>query len=112
MRIIHFLNHTRHCNGHVHVAIDLACVQSKKGHSVTVISGGGAFDALLADYGVEHIIIDQSRSPSKLAKAAYEVAFHDIVVFAGYHTHPHDDEHRSCLPPSPIHEIQASDHRP
>lgn len=73
MRIIHFLNHTRHCNGHVHVAIDLACVQSKKGHSVAVISGGGAFDALLAAHGVQHIIIDQSRSPLKLAKAAYQL---------------------------------------
>jgi glycosyltransferase involved in cell wall biosynthesis len=73
MRIIHFLNHTRHFNGHVNVAIDLACVQSKKGHTVAVVSGGGAFDALLADYGVEHIVIDQSRSPYKLLKAAYKL---------------------------------------
>ena len=49
MRIMHFLNHTRPNNGHVHVAVDLACVQSRMGHSVSVVSGGGAFDPLFAD---------------------------------------------------------------
>jgi glycosyltransferase involved in cell wall biosynthesis len=37
MRIMHFLNHTPASNGHVHVAVDLACVQSKMGHSVSVV---------------------------------------------------------------------------
>ena len=66
MRIIHFLNHTRPNNGHVHVAVDLACVQSRMGHSVSVVSGGGAFDPLFATYGVKHIVIDQKRTLSNL----------------------------------------------
>ena len=71
MRIIHFLNHTRHYNGHVHVAVDLACVQSRMGHSVSVVSGGGAFDALFAAYGVKHFLINQRRTPANLIKATY-----------------------------------------
>jgi glycosyltransferase involved in cell wall biosynthesis len=73
MRIIHFLNHTQRFNGHVNVAVDLACVQSKMGHTVTVVSGGGAFDSLFADYGVKHIIIDQKRTPLNLIKATYKL---------------------------------------
>src|SRR5208283_1441612 len=69
VRIIHFLNHTRPNNGHVHVAVDLACVQSRMGHSVSVVSGGGAFDPLFAAYGVKHIVIDQKRTLSNLIRA-------------------------------------------
>jgi glycosyltransferase involved in cell wall biosynthesis len=69
MRIIHFLNHTRRSNGHVHVAIDLACAQAKMGHEVAVISAGGDFDPLLARYGVRHVIIEQRRTPWTLVRA-------------------------------------------
>jgi glycosyltransferase involved in cell wall biosynthesis len=77
MRIMHFLNHTRPSNGHVHVAVDLACVQSKMGHSVSVVSGGGSFDSLFAAYGVKHIVIDQRRTLPNLARAIYK--FHSAV---------------------------------
>ena len=77
MRIMHFLTHTRPSNGNVNVAVDLACVQSKLGHSVSVVSGGGAFDALLAAYGVNHIIIDQKRTFSNLIRATYR--FHSTI---------------------------------
>jgi glycosyltransferase involved in cell wall biosynthesis len=70
---MHFLNHTRHFNGHVNVAVDLACTQSKMGHSVTVVSGGGAFDSLFAAYAIKHIIIDQKRTPLNLIKATYQL---------------------------------------
>jgi glycosyltransferase involved in cell wall biosynthesis len=73
MRIIHFLNHTRPNNGHVHVAVDLACVQSRMGHSVSVVSGGGAFDTLFAAYDVKHIVIDQKRTVSNILRAIYEL---------------------------------------
>lgn len=73
MRIMHFLNHTRSSNGHVHVAVDLACVQSRMGHSVSVVSGGGSFDSLLAAYGVEHIVIDQRRTLWNLVRATYKL---------------------------------------
>ena len=73
MRIMHFLNHTRPNNGHVHVAVDLACVQSRMGHSVSVVSGGGAFDSFFAAYGVKHILIEQQRTLSNLIKATYKL---------------------------------------
>jgi glycosyltransferase involved in cell wall biosynthesis len=69
MRIIHFLNHTQPNNGHVHVAVDLACVQSRMGHSVFLVSGGGQFDSILADHGVKHIVINQKRTLANLLKA-------------------------------------------
>jgi glycosyltransferase involved in cell wall biosynthesis len=73
MRIMHFLNHTRPSNGHVHVAVDLACVQSRMGHSVSVVSGGGAFDSLFHAYGVSHILIDQKRTLSNLIRATWKL---------------------------------------
>jgi glycosyltransferase involved in cell wall biosynthesis len=73
MRIMHFLNHTRPSNGHVHVAVDLACVQSRMGYSVSVVSGGGAFDSLFHAYGVSHILIDQRRTLSNLIRAAWKL---------------------------------------
>jgi glycosyltransferase involved in cell wall biosynthesis len=69
MRIIHFLNHTQRSNGHVHVAVDLACLQAKMGHEVTIVSAGGDFDPLLARDGVHHVIIDQRRTPLNLVRA-------------------------------------------
>lgn len=69
MRIMHVLNHTRRQNGHVHVAVDLACVQARMGHSVSIASAGGDFDALLAQHAVRHFIIDQQRRPLTLIKA-------------------------------------------
>jgi glycosyltransferase involved in cell wall biosynthesis len=69
MHIMHFLNHTQPSNGHVHVAVDLACVQSRMGHSVSVVSGGGAFDFLFATYGVKHILINQKRTVGNMIRA-------------------------------------------
>ena len=66
---MHMLNHTRPSNGHVHVAVDLACVQAKMGHSVSVVSGGGAFDPVFEAYGVRHIIINQDRKAVNLMRA-------------------------------------------
>ena len=73
MRIMHLLNHTLPSNGHVHVAVDLACAQSSMGHSVSVVSGGGVFDSLFETHGVKHIVIDQKRTPSNLVTAAYKL---------------------------------------
>ena len=69
MRIIHILNHLDRCNGHVNVAVDLACVQTRLGHSVWVISRGGALAQVLAANGVEHITIDQTRHPLTILRA-------------------------------------------
>jgi glycosyltransferase involved in cell wall biosynthesis len=73
MRIMHLLNHTLPSNGHVHVAVDLACAQSRMGHSVSVVSAGGDFDSLFEAHGVKHIVIDQRRTPSNLMRAIYKL---------------------------------------
>jgi glycosyltransferase involved in cell wall biosynthesis len=39
------------------------------GHSVSVVSGGGAFDSIFHAYGVTHILIDQKRTLSNLIRA-------------------------------------------
>jgi glycosyltransferase involved in cell wall biosynthesis len=88
MRIMHFLNHTRLNNGHVHVAVDLACVQSRIGHSVSVVSGGGSFDHLFEAYGVEHIVIDQTRTPWNLIRAIYKL-YSAISLFSPDIVHAH-----------------------
>ena len=71
MRVLHLLNHTRHSNGHVHVAVDLACAQVKLGNSVAVASGGGDFDELLANNKVETMIVDHRRQPLTLLKSVW-----------------------------------------
>jgi predicted glycosyltransferase len=72
MKIVHILNHTIPANGHVCAMVDLACTQAMQGHQVYVCSAGGGFDSLLAQYGIEHIIIDQDRRPIKLLKAVFK----------------------------------------
>lgn len=69
MKILHILNHTIPANGHVCAMVDLACTQAKQGHQVYVCSAGGGFDALLAQYGIEHVIVEQDRKPAKLVAA-------------------------------------------
>ncbi|MCJ2082825.1 glycosyltransferase family 4 protein [Methylobacterium sp. J-090] len=69
MRILHVLNHTYRLNGHVHAAVDLACAQARLGHTVLVCSGGGSFDDLLRENGVDVIRIDQFRRPLVIARA-------------------------------------------
>ncbi len=70
MRVLHLLNHIdRVGNGIVHVAVDLACVQAREGHEVWVASKGGAYEPLLARFGVRHVRIDQSRRPFAVLRA-------------------------------------------
>jgi glycosyltransferase involved in cell wall biosynthesis len=52
VRIVHFLNHTRRANGHVEIAVDLACEQAAQGHEVALVSGPGDFDQCLRENGV------------------------------------------------------------
>ncbi|TAE61804.1 MAG: glycosyltransferase family 1 protein [Nostocales cyanobacterium] len=71
MRIIHILNHVQEIgNGIVNVAIDLACLQSKSGYDVAVISSGGEYEKLLNNFGVKHYQLNQARQPINIIKAA------------------------------------------
>lgn len=54
MKIVHYLNHAREANGHVAVAIDLACEQSRLGHDVHLISGPCDFMFALDANGVKY----------------------------------------------------------
>lgn len=73
MRIIHILNHVQQIgNGIVNVAVDLACLQAKTGHEVAVVSAGGEYEVLLADCGVKHYYLDQTRKPLSIIKAVVD----------------------------------------
>ena len=72
MRILHILNHAKASgNGIVNVAMDLACLQAKAGHQVSVASAGGSYEALLTCHGVKHFPLNQARQPVNLVKAAW-----------------------------------------
>jgi len=71
MRILHILNHIENCgNGIFNAAVDLACLQAKDSHQVGVASAGGEYETLLAQYGVRHLNLDQTRTPVNLIKAS------------------------------------------
>jgi glycosyltransferase involved in cell wall biosynthesis len=70
MRVLHILNHVQEIgNGIVNVAVDLACLQAKAGHEVSVASAGGEYEILLARYGVRHFQLNQERKPINLLNA-------------------------------------------
>jgi glycosyltransferase involved in cell wall biosynthesis len=72
MRILHITNHVQKIgNGIVNVAVDLACLQANEGYQVAVASNGGEYEELLADYGVKHFQLDQSRTLPNIMKAAW-----------------------------------------
>ncbi len=69
MRILHILNDVTDLgNGIVNTAVDLAIEQARQGHAVAVASAGQGYEELLQRCGVEHLLLDQSRSPTKLGR--------------------------------------------
>ncbi|MFM0200276.1 glycosyltransferase family 4 protein [Paraburkholderia fungorum] len=71
MKIIHLANHAQNVgNGIVNMMVDLACMQARAGHDVTVASAGGGHEALLAREGVRHVLLAQSPRPSRLPAMA------------------------------------------
>ncbi|WP_421654656.1 glycosyltransferase family 4 protein [Leptothermofonsia sp. ETS-13] len=78
MHILHILNDIRELgNGIINVAVDLACLQAKAGHNVAIASVGGEYEALLAQYGVKHFHLDQSKRPLNLINAAR--SYHRLI---------------------------------
>lgn len=72
MRIVHYLNHTEKANGHVAVAVDLACEQAKQ-HEVHMISAPGDFDRHLEAAGVNVVHLrrtSSSRAPIRMMRMA------------------------------------------
>ena len=76
MRIMHVLNHTRRLNGHVHAAVDLACAQEKLGHKVCIVSGGGDFDPLLEQNGVNTRHLSHDRKVGTLLRSFVQLRRH------------------------------------
>jgi glycosyltransferase involved in cell wall biosynthesis len=77
-RILHITSHMQIIgNGIVNVAVDLACLQSKYGHTVAVASAGGEYVDLLRAYDVKHYELDQSR---KLLNATQLVQHYRTIV--------------------------------
>lgn len=55
MRILHIVSNLRRLgNGGVYAAVDLACLQSKLGHQVAILSGEGEYEDLIKACGVQH----------------------------------------------------------
>ncbi len=72
MRILHITNHVQKIgNGIVNVAVDLACLQTERSLDVAVASAGREYETLLANHGISHFKLDQSRTPVKMIKAAW-----------------------------------------
>ncbi|MDX7950403.1 glycosyltransferase family 4 protein [Lichenihabitans sp. Uapishka_5] len=63
MRILQLIKHCNLSNGHVNVAVDLACLHVQAGHAVTFASAGGDYVDFLSARGVEHHIVVTGRSP-------------------------------------------------
>ncbi len=73
-RIIHLCKHCVDGNGHVHVAVDLACLQADAGCEVFFISGGGTYESMLMRNRVRHIRLEQDyKNPLSLLKTAWEL---------------------------------------
>jgi glycosyltransferase involved in cell wall biosynthesis len=78
MRIIHVLNTlSDRGNGIINLAVDLAIVQHNAGHQVAILAGHGGHEALVRASGVEVFLVDQTRKPLNILKAAAK--FHGII---------------------------------
>jgi glycosyltransferase involved in cell wall biosynthesis len=73
MRILHTLKHGVRGNGHVHVAVDLACAQADAGHAVVFATSGGTYDDLLESHGVEVVTLPELGGVRKTGRAAWSL---------------------------------------
>ncbi|MDB5701424.1 MAG: hypothetical protein JWL66_1623 [Sphingomonadales bacterium] len=71
MIIVQYLNHSCNGNGHVAVAVDLACEQVRDGHDVYFVSGYGDFDDLLAQHGVKILTLGDPSGTFRLPIMAW-----------------------------------------
>ncbi len=59
MRIVHLLKHGAEANGHVHLAVDLACAQADAGHQVWFVQSWGSYSDVLAEHGVQVVRVPE-----------------------------------------------------
>ena len=70
MRIIHMLKHGVRGNGHVHVAVDLACAQAEAGHDVVFAAARSSYADLLRSRGVEVVDLPEPSRITDVPRAA------------------------------------------
>jgi glycosyltransferase involved in cell wall biosynthesis len=70
MKIVHYLNHSVRGNGHVAVAVDLACEQARVGHDVYLASAAGDFDDLLIANNVHIVRVPEHFGALRVIKMA------------------------------------------
>jgi glycosyltransferase involved in cell wall biosynthesis len=70
LKIIHLLKHGVRGNGHVHVAVDLACTQADAGHDVWFATAGGSFDDLLVSHGVQVVTLPEAGGALGVVRSA------------------------------------------
>jgi glycosyltransferase involved in cell wall biosynthesis len=73
LRIVHLLKHGVHGNGHVHLAVDLACAQADAGNEVVFAAARGSFGELLKSHGVEVVDITESAGVKGGVQAAADL---------------------------------------
>ncbi len=73
MKILHVLKHAVRGNGHVHVAVDLACAQADAGHEVTLASARGSYDELLRKHGVAVVDVTEPAGALGAARSAKDL---------------------------------------
>lgn len=73
MKIVQYLNHSANGNGHVAVAVDLACEQVRDGHDVYFVSGYGDFDEMLTAHGVKTLTIGHPSGALRLPIMAWRL---------------------------------------
>ncbi|RYB06666.1 glycosyltransferase [Lichenibacterium ramalinae] len=77
MKIVHYLNHAHTANGHVAVAVDLACEQARTGHDVHFVSGRCDFRPVLASHGVTFHEVREAEGAFRVLQMAQDL--HPIV---------------------------------
>ncbi|WP_375422735.1 glycosyltransferase family 4 protein [uncultured Friedmanniella sp.] len=74
MRIIHLLKHGVRGNGHVHVAVDLACAQSDAGHDVVFAAARSSYTDVLRRHGVEVVDLPEPQGIKDVPSSAWALA--------------------------------------
>lgn len=89
LRILHTLNHTQQGNGHVNVAVDLACEQARQGDTVAIMAGNCDYKDVLERHGVQYLTVSTSlRKPWQLP-AMLRASSRAIASFAPDVVHSH-----------------------
>ena len=89
MRILHVLGFIADNGcGIVNTAVDLAIEQARQGHAVAVASGGGGYEALLAQRGIRHFTLKHWNRPKILFQALFRLR-RQILEFRPDVVHAH-----------------------